>query len=85
MGAGANRGRQSGIGGASSLSDSGRRSRRKTDMVLGRWGLGQIADASPGLAALAQNEAGAVLQATYRPGVCEGLTPSKNSVMSLKG
>ena len=30
----------------------GRRSRHKTDMVLGRWGLGQIADASPGLAAL---------------------------------
>ena len=38
----------------SSLSDLGRRSRHKTDMVLGRWGLGQIADASPGLAALAR-------------------------------
>ena len=31
----------------------GRQSRHKADMVLGRWGLGQIADASPGLAALA--------------------------------
>ena len=39
----------------------GRRSRHKTDMVLGRWGLGQIADASPGLAALASTDPVTVL------------------------
>ena len=35
------------------MTDLGRQSRHKADTVPGRWGLGQIADASPGLAALA--------------------------------
>ena len=55
----------------------GRRSRHKTDMVLGRWGLGQIADASPGLAALAQllldagaypNDSQALYNTMFTPG-----------------
>ena len=53
--------------------------------ALKSWGGGGWGQTLSRLAALAQNETGAVLQATYRPGVCEGLTPSKNSMMSLKG
>ena len=81
------------------LTDLGRQSRHKADTVLGRWGLGQIADASPGLAALVQGgRVEPACQATERepddeiivtapvisvPGPAQGEMPSPEFIVQI--